>query len=571
MSGVSASGFDYQTYVAQYIESRRTALQKPLQDRNARIDRQTTQISNIETRASNLLASIRRFIPSVLNTNNVYNSFRTTSSSEAAVTATVGANASAQTANVEIRNLATSTRAASLTGVGQVATDTTTMSQLGVSDGVFNLFVSGVNYTISVASADSINDVLSRIRSVPSVSNAAIGPDGKFSIEFIGGSNARLGSTGDTSNFLSKAGLYPPIQTTPDVFISSNIVSTINTTATVTDASANLATPVAGGSTFQIGKASFSVDGKSLQQIITEINSSADAGVTATFNSSQNRMELISKTTGQTVIQLNDTSGNFLQSMGLVTGGGNSVASQTLGENAEFVLNGQTLFSTSNTVDSNITGMTGVTLSLKQEQVGVTNKIEITQSTADLKDSLKDFVAKYNDLIATIDQQTGRDGLLNDQSTIRSFRSQLRQRVADSISGTTAEFNSLQTLGVSTGKPTGAAVTGGAPATLQFDEATFDAAYAKDPQAVTNAIQTAMTSLRDYVQNTVTPATTGVSGIFQSARDRLSSVKRSNTESIDRSTRQLDRERDNMLKRFQAMDRMISQFRSQQSQLSAIR
>src|SRR5438067_594535 len=88
---------------------------------------------------------------------------------------------------------------------------------------------------------------------------------------------------------------------------------------------ASFTTPVAdggaGAGAFKINgvSISFSQTGDSVQNVIDRINNSA-AGVTASYDGVNDRFILVSKTTGDQGIALEDVIGNFLAATGLTTG-----------------------------------------------------------------------------------------------------------------------------------------------------------------------------------------------------------------------------------------------------------
>ncbi|MFM7468762.1 MAG: flagellar filament capping protein FliD [Vampirovibrionales bacterium] len=584
MMMVSGLGsFDYQSYVSQVIENQRATRSSLYTTSNTRIGRQTTQINTLSTRANTLLTSVKKFFPSVLDTSNVYSSYSASQTLTGGVTnavasdyltVTTDTNATTQNLSIKVNRLATNTRATSTTDVGQTLQTSTLVSDLGISTGNFTVFRNGVANTIAVNTGDTIQDVLTRIQGIAGVSSTGVS-GGKLNIAFDNTQTMQLGSTGDTSNFLSKTQLLTAVSTsgTPDnTLTSGSTVSLLNLNGDMTNATgAKLQTTVTAGSTFKIGSATFTVNaGDSLNSIISQINGSTADGVTASFNTSTNRLELTSTTTGQNAIFLEDTSGNFLQAMGLLSGG-NSLASQTLGQNASVEINGQTYLSTSNTVNSSTTGLTGVTLNLKQvTTTGATINSVIAPDSTNLKNAFKDLVTRFNEYVSASDLQTGKDGVLNDISGFRRLRNSLRSQIADR-NGSATVYNSLTQIGLGTGAATGAAVTGGTVLPLQFNESTFDAAYSANPTEVTNTIKAIMGTLRDTLQNAVAPTSGTQKGLFQGANDSLGTRKKNNDDKLKRITDQLEKERSNMLRRFEAMQKAIQQVQSQSGQLSSVR
>ncbi|MCL5256746.1 MAG: flagellar filament capping protein FliD [Chloroflexi bacterium] len=247
-----------------------------------------------------------------------------------------------------------------------------------------------------------------------------------------------------------------------------------------------LVTPIAGldGS----GNGEFKINGVSItynqsdtiNNIIGRINASS-AGVIASYDALTDRMKLTSTTTGERIVTLEDTTGNFLQATGILD------AEQTIGQNALYsvdsVANGQQLSSASNTVTGIIPG---VTLTLKSTS---TTPVEVTigQDTDKTVSAVKDFVAKFNDVISTIKDQTKYSsdtkeaGLLLGDPSVTLIDATLRTLVAGAAIGASGKYRTFADIGISTGK-VGSAV--GSDYTLQLDETKLANALIDNPSAV---------------------------------------------------------------------------------------
>jgi flagellar hook-associated protein 2 len=390
---------------------------------------------------------------------------------------------------------------------------------------------------------------------------------------------------------LAKLHLNTAIDNGTDTIGASQGNTTFTTSMVLSGAAAHLNTPVTDG-TFSINGVTFDTTGKTLSQVMTEINASSAAKVTASFNASANRLELTSKATGSALINMADGTGNFLTAMNLVSGG-SATASQTAGRNAEFVLNGTTLYSTGTLVDETVTGLTGVTLNLKQAEPGTTVQITIQKDTAGIKSAIKDIIAKYNAAITAIDQQTDakNQAPLASESRLKAFRSSLRTLMTAQVGGLSV-YDSLQQIGITTGA-VGTGVSTGASPQLQLDESKLDAALAADPATVRKLLigqdltgATDGGSGDDNMEGTLTKVFhlladqtftdgaggygalyAGVSGSSQglfaayqtAAQKRIDALN----DSIQRMQDRLGLKEERLRKQFSAMDEMIGQYQQQ--------
>ena len=120
-----------------------------------------------------------------------------------------------------------------------------------------------------------------------------------------------LGNTNDTSNFLQVAQLY---NNGGDTVTSASALGGINLNSVLS--SANFATPITDGGS---GNGQFLINGVAINfdastdtvsSVLQKINDSA-AGVTATFDAADNKIQLTNTTTGNVGISLQDVTRQF--------------------------------------------------------------------------------------------------------------------------------------------------------------------------------------------------------------------------------------------------------------------
>ncbi len=216
----------------------------------------------------------------------------------------------------------------------------------------------------------------------------------------------------------------------------------------------------------------------------------ADMGVTASIinDGSGYRLLMTSEETGEQNamrIEALDDSGNLLTS-GLSTLAYNenqladSTTTQTSkGEDAQLQVNGLTITRSSNNVDEVIKG---VTLNLKNADVGTNVTVTVTADTEKLTESIQSFVDSYNNLKTFIDDlssynaDTQQAGLLLGDSTTRTMMNQIRSLISEPIVGLTGKYRSLTELGVNTNRDN--------DYLLDFDTSTFSSALTADRQAI---------------------------------------------------------------------------------------
>ena len=573
------SGLPVNDIVSQLIALERRPIDLMVQRQQA-LNQEGTLYDGVQTRVDDLLASIKSITAeSVLDTN-PFDAKQATSSDDSIATATVGENAGIQQIQLEVIKKATATKASSTGNAGQwmLGTDNLTdIAQGQISDGTFTVYVDGTANSITVdTSTQTLDDVLTQISGITGITGASV-TNGQIALTFGSGTDVHMGANGDTSNFLDATFLKTGTETATDITSSVGVTSSDLNAVLTDNVASRFGTAVTAGS-FTIGNASFTIDGTTtMAGLINQINNDADAGVSASFNTATNKFELSSKDTGSGLITLEGTGSNFLESMGLMSGT-NSVASQTAGENAEFVLNGATLYSASNEVTSAITGLDDVALSLVKATPGTTITIDVGRDDAPLKEKITDAVGKFNEVIRNIDELTDpQTGTLRADSNLRRLRSQLRLAFTSGVSGLTS-YQSLPDIGISTGAASASNLS--TDLTFTFDEAKFDAALSGDFTEVRNLTIGAngiLTNMQAILEASVyDDPGDSADGLFAANESFRNRQIESIDDNIARAEERLERREAALRQQFNVMEQLIAQANAQgaaitnlQNQLSA--
>ena len=259
--------------------------------------------------------------------------------------------------------------------------------------------------------------------------------------------------------------------------------------------------------TFKINDKEISLDkDATISSLISAVNKSG-AGVTMTYSNLTNSFELTANdmgSGGKISIEGND----ITKALGL-TGEDGSAVNYTQGENAVFELNGVEIYHNSNTYTTD-----GTTFTFGDDMtLGETYNVGVTKSYDDVKQTIKDFVSDYNQLISDIYDQIGtspkrdddnntyepltdaekeemsddeiekwekfaKQGILYNDSTVSGIMSQMRTVLYNSVTLDDGSRFGLYSMGIKTssdftehGK-------------LEIDEDAFDKAFDENPDAV---------------------------------------------------------------------------------------
>ena len=370
---------------------------------------------------------------------------------------------------------------------------------------------------VTIATTDSLQNVFDKISTATSgaVTGSYDPTADKVTLTSSSG-ELLLGATNDTSNFLQVLKLA---NSGTSSATSSGPLGIVKTSATL--ASADLrTTPTAvdgsGNGTFSINNVSISynVNTDTLSSVMDRINQSS-AGVTASYDSSLDRMILTNKNTGDTAISLSESSGGLLAALGVTSTGFQH------GKNAQFTVNGgATLTSPSNTLDASVHGITG--LSVIVNSTG-SQTLTVESDTTTMQSAIQDFLDKFNAVQDMIDAKTKvtttagstSTSVLSDNREIQDWARQLQQMAFNTVSGVTGSVTKLDDLGIDFDGTTGHLII--------KDSGKFNAAIANKPADVKAYFnfngQGQVPQMYGYLTNVMTSDTTQQDNIRQANSD----------------------------------------------------
>ena len=587
-----ASGMDTSSWVKALVSIKQQSVTK-LQKSKSTVETSSNVLSTIKSKVTTLRSSIEKFTDAKFGSSfDLFSKNKVTTSKDSVVTANVTSDAAKQNFDVIVNKLATATKATSNLGSSALINGDTKFADLAggkAKTGSLSLYVDGEKKEINIEDGDTVNDILDKIVDAGGITetrsdswpyqiiktkniNATV-QDGKIVMSGNNGKDVVLGASSDESNFVKVMGLVKNSDT--GSYESSSKISSVNTSSKIMEAFSGLK-----DGTFKIGNAEFTIDeNTTIKGLISKINSSEDAGVSAYWDASQSELVLTSKTEGAFNINIEKGSSNFTDMFGFTEtkNGVTKLKDQQLGDYAELTINGTTLISSSNTVTSEISGIEGLTLTLnsvsKADESGTINPstVKVEQDSDALLDAAKSFVTAYNEAISNIDDNTSYGDALYGDSALTSLRTNLRRTATASIDDGTMKL--LSDIGITTGKANNSTSTTGVN-TLQIDEDKFKEALAKNPEAVksllvgdnkgTSTSGGVMNKLEKIVEDSLDVST----GYFDAKSKSLSSKMKSLENSITSAQSRVDAYKARLEKQFSNMEQIISSIQSSYSQLS---
>jgi flagellar hook-associated protein 2 len=551
-----ASGFDWKALVDQLSEVERQPQTRLLSDQN-KLEQRNNAYGSIKTQLEVLMNRVKALTDGTL-----FGSRAATVSDTAAASATVSAGTPLGNYAFNVTQLATSAAQRGAANAGAALSATDDVSGLLLSEAGFSTAVSGGTFTvngkqITITTGDSLQGVFDAISTATAGDVVASYSSGDDRITLTSGSGEIiLGSATDTSNFLQAARLRNNGTGTIE---STSSLGTVRTGVTL--ANANLATAITGGGAgeFKINGVSISFDtaSDSISNVLDRINESA-AGVSASYDSVNDRFVLTNKTTGDVGIALEDVTGNFLAATRL------SAGSIERGKNLLYTVNGGgQLTSQSNIITEASSGITGLSVTALDE--GATFDVVVASDTAKIKTAITDFITDYNKAQSVIDTQTASTtdskgkvtaGLLANERDPFDIASGLRSRAFGQLTGLTGVFDSLADLGIST--------SGDNNSLTLSDETALDDALANNLTSVselfTNSTNGLAVQLGTFLENTV-----GDEGSLVEKQSTLTSQSGAIDVDIENLERVVQQNRQRMIDSFIAME-TIQQRANQQLQ-----
>jgi flagellar hook-associated protein 2 len=548
LSGL-ASGFDWRSLVDQLSEVERApqrrmrSEQQTIQDRKAAYSSIATQLGVFQNRIEDLTDP------------NLFDSRLAKSSREEIAAALVESGAALGNYAFHIIQLATASVRIGAANIARTLHATPDVSALVLADAPFataikrgTLTVNG--HQVTIESTDTLQAVFDRINTATAgdITGSYDPTTDRITLTSASNTEIILGSATDTSNFLQVARLTNNGTATTT---SSSALGSVRLSGAAS--AANLTTTIddggAGAGKFKLNgvEITYNAATDSISDILKRINDST-AGVTASYDSANDRFQLTSKVTGDIGIALEDLAGNFLTAAGL-SGGGTLQRGQDL---LYTVNGGGQLTSHTNTITADTSGIEG--LSVTASAAGDTT-ITVHSDAATIKKAITDFIDEYNKAQALIDTNTASTtdangkvtaGTLAGESEAYTLSSDLRRLVTPTFSFLSGTIQRLESLGISS--------NGDNDNLALADPTKLDTALAGNLGEIKNLFTHPTAGLaiklNEYLEKTV-----GDDGTLTAKQDKLDEQVSGLDEQITEQERQVQLNREQLIASFIAMEK----------------
>jgi len=563
LSGL-ASGFDWKSIVDQLIEVSRAPQNRMRTEKTSNASK-SSAINDIK----GLLGTLKTSISSLATEESLYKkgaTFKDTSTNWKAT-------ASKDTPAGEYKfNLISEASASKLSGSSNLVAPldpTKTIAEISVGRTITSGFFTIRGQRVNVATTDTLQKVIEDIQSITGTAGL-VGDQ----IQIVSlGSPLSLGSPNDTSNFLQAMQLSgsgtktenDPSITTDDVYSVTSSASSLSAprlnVALKDSGLAGISSGVTGSLEINGESVSYNSDTDTISTILDKINASK-AGVTAIYDISQRVFSLTNKTTGNVGISVIDN-GPLGGALGLTTG------TTTNGNDATFSINGGgTLTSRSNILDETAHGIKG--LSVTANKIGEQTLTVAGDYTA-AKDSLNDFITKYNAVQNAIEKYTKvtvtgdkvSSAILAGNRELSTLSRSLRTMLYQAGGGITGSVQRLSDLGIN---------FAGIEPTISLTKSTaLESKLATAADDIAEYFSTAGGGLIDRLDTLLSSYVSDSGSASGGLKAQLDSITKQNT-SLDKQIEDVERrlasQRSLLENSFIAMERAQSGFQQQSAYLA---
>lgn len=455
MAGISVSGlisnsFDWQSVVDQLITIESTPIAR-MQSEQAKNNNKLASLGTLNAHLSNLSAATID-----LRSVTLYKS-RVASSSASGSTWQLNPSNGAATGSytIAVSQLATASKRLGASGVSSPLSDSndvsgTSLATLSTSTAVTAGTFTVNGQTINVALTDSLQDVFDQISSATGGAVTASYDSTTDKVTLSSAGEIELGAANDSSNFLAA---FQLANNGTGTVTSLGKLGAVAQNATLANSrlAGSLDADEDGNGSFTINgvSISYNINTDTIKSVLGRITSST-AGVTATYDASNDRFVLTNKTTGDTGIGANEVSGGLLDAMGLT-----GASTLERGKNALFTVDGGgTIVSKSNTLTATEHGISGLSITVDST---TTQTITVAADTAKMKDVIQEFIDSFNAVQSYIDAETavtvGPDGkvsaaTLGGNQEVERWGTKLRAFASNTLSGLSDTISRLDDLGI---------------------------------------------------------------------------------------------------------------------------
>lgn len=451
----------------------------------------------------------------------------------------------------------------------------TKLGLLNITSGSLSVYKDGMKAVVHVDSSQTFQDLKDAINTEFGGNDIELRfDDGLLKVYSLTDAQVDVGSAIDTSNFASITGIQKDEN---GVASSSRELYKVNSSSLVTQSGIFRRGDVFAGN-FTVGDATITIDDTTtIADLVNKINNSADANANAYWDNVTGNFVITSKSTGASYINTEANTSNFTDIMGYTSSEWETVdevhnlqstrmlaENQSLGNNAKFKINGTSYTSTTNTISSDVSRIEGVTINLKGISKEGPVELTIANDKEKVADTVEEVITAYNELMENVDKELASSGNLNNESTLKMIRNQLRTLMTGTEAGMT-KFLNLDSIGIGVSKAAAGNISTGNSnvINLSFDRDKFASAFESDPAELKKLLLgedgNDSAGIFNRVESILDNALKSTNGYFDIAEKTQTNKISNINQKITRQNQYIERYRQQLQNKFKTMDMLISQ------------
>lgn len=210
--------------------------------------------------------------------------------------------------------------------------------------------------------------------------------------------------------------------------------------------------------------------------------------------------------------------------------------------------------------------ISGMTINLSKDG-GVSSKITVTADREAIEAQINEFVTAYNGMVdlistnSTYDSTTKVGGALLGEGTARNIQNQLRSIISSTVSGQPEDMRILSQLGITTNSKTGQ---------LDVNTSTLETKLSSDLDDVAALFTTTSTGIANQIYTYIANTTSTVDGSITLRSKGLQDLIKDIDDTVKNMQYRLDKEEDDLVRKFTALESLVSGYNTIGSYLNRI-
>jgi flagellar hook-associated protein 2 len=237
-----------------------------------------------------------------------------------------------------------------------------------------------------------------------------------------------------------------------------------------------------------------------------------------------------------------------------------ALTTTTAAADAQLLIDGVAVSASSNLVEDAVSGLT---FDLRDQEPGKQIFVEVARDQEGIAELVKGLVDAYNGVFSFVKEQTGAEGALRDNPTLRSVANRLESMFSQPLEGGLGSIATFSLVGITRDKD---------GRLLKFDEEDFAEALKANFGSVRDLFveREGNEGKMPLLDELIDGFTDGTEGVFKTSTDLLNRKIRNADDTISRYERSAESYKLTLERKFTAMEMMVAQLQAQGNYLGTM-